>query len=50
MIEALEFLVLSSSFGLSDNWGHWRGPPGNGVAPGANPRLECSELIFAIVQ
>jgi outer membrane protein assembly factor BamB len=27
----------------ADNWGHWRGPTGNGVAPNANPPTQWSE-------
>lgn len=26
----------------ADNWGHWRGPTGNGVAPNATPPVEFS--------
>jgi outer membrane protein assembly factor BamB len=31
------------STAYADNWGHWRGPTGNGVAVNAKPPLEWSE-------
>jgi len=27
---------------MADNWAHWRGPTGNGVAPNANPPVQWS--------
>ena len=35
-------LVLMSPVALADNWGHWRGPTGNGAAPMATPPTEWS--------
>ncbi len=35
-------LVLLSSFATADNWGHWRGPTGNGTALNASPPTEWS--------
>ena len=39
--------VLSISFTMSlvsaDNWGHWRGPTGNGVALAGNPPTKWSD-------
>lgn len=31
------FAVCMATNGLADNWAHWRGPLGNGVAPKATP-------------
>jgi outer membrane protein assembly factor BamB len=36
------FLLLGSQ-AEADNWGHWRGPTGNGVATGATPPIEWSD-------
>ena len=35
-------LLLLSSQSNADNWGHWRGPTGNGVAANATPPTEWS--------
>ena len=35
-------IVLMGPAALADNWGHWRGPTGNGVAPTATPPTEWS--------
>ncbi|MFM7213676.1 MAG: PQQ-binding-like beta-propeller repeat protein [Verrucomicrobiota bacterium] len=46
---ALPMLALMTGFGATaatsevQNWPAWRGPLGNGVAPGANPPMEWSE-------
>lgn len=39
------FSILLALPGLltADNWGHWRGPIGNGVAPNAKPPIEWSD-------
>jgi outer membrane protein assembly factor BamB len=36
------FVVQMSPLAIADNWGHWRGPEGNGVAPHASPPTEWS--------
>jgi outer membrane protein assembly factor BamB len=38
-------LFLLSPLGTvyAENWGHWRGPTGNGVSPNATPPLEWSQ-------
>ncbi len=36
-------LSLIGSSAMADNWGHWRGPTGNGVAPQAKPPTTWSE-------
>lgn len=33
-------LALLGDVGYADQWAHWRGPTGNGVAPDANPPVE----------
>ena len=35
-------MVLLTSIAHADNWAHWRGPTGNGVALNANPPTEWS--------
>lgn len=44
---ALSLAVLTASAAAQtkahDNWPQWRGPTGNGVAPGAKPPIEWSE-------
>lgn len=35
-------LLTLSSVAVADNWGHWRGPIGNGAAVDANPPTEWS--------
>ena len=35
-------IVLMGPAALADNWGHWRGPTGNGVAPTATPPTDWS--------
>ena len=37
------FVVLSSSNVEAENWAHWRGPTGNGVALNATPPTEFSD-------
>ena len=37
------FFLFSTQAALADNWGHWRGPAGNGAAEDANPPTEWSE-------
>lgn len=39
---AILWLVVLSSQSKADNWGHWRGPTGNGVALGATPPTHWS--------
>ena len=39
---ALVFVTLSPP-AHADNWGHWRGPNGNGVALNASPPTEWSK-------
>ncbi|MBM4077007.1 MAG: PQQ-like beta-propeller repeat protein, partial [Planctomycetes bacterium] len=41
-IVAISGLFLTS-VASADNWGHWRGPTGNGVALNANPPIEWNE-------
>ncbi|MFN9719242.1 MAG: PQQ-binding-like beta-propeller repeat protein [Planctomycetota bacterium] len=36
-------LLISVSAVQADNWGHWRGPVGNGVSPTATPPISWSE-------
>ena len=39
----LTVILLSlNSVIMADNWGHWRGPTGNGVAPHGAPPTEWS--------
>lgn len=38
----LGILCCAAGAVQADNWGHWRGPTGNGVAPDANPPVEFS--------
>ncbi|HAV63278.1 MAG TPA: hypothetical protein DCY13_13050, partial [Verrucomicrobiales bacterium] len=40
---ALTLCLSTTSLLAAGNWPQWRGPTGNGVAPGANPPLEWSE-------
>jgi outer membrane protein assembly factor BamB len=44
-ITALTAIVLSSANGLADDhqWGHWRGPIGNGISTTATPPTQWSE-------
>lgn len=37
------FSVVFLSNSLADNWGHWRGPTGNGTSPTAHPPTEWSD-------
>lgn len=37
LLTLLSCLVLTGSAVHADNWAHWRGPEGNGTAPGATP-------------
>jgi outer membrane protein assembly factor BamB len=37
------FSLLLTQVAFADNWGHWRGPTGNGAAEDANPPTEWSE-------
>lgn len=39
---SLVLLVICSGPVAADNWGHWRGPTGNGSSPGATPPTEWS--------
>lgn len=36
-------ICFTGSFVSADNWGHWRGPTGNGVAPTGNPPTKWTE-------
>ena len=36
-------LFSTAQAALADNWGHWRGPTGNGVAENASPPTEWSD-------
>ncbi len=36
------FLFLFSPIAVAENWGHWRGPTGNGTAANAKPPIEWS--------
>ena len=38
---ALVFFLITQ-VALADNWGHWRGPTGNGAATDATPPTEWS--------
>ena len=40
---SLLFIVFAYSDASADNWGHWRGPGGNGVAENATPPIEWSD-------
>ena len=40
---SLVFATFAVSLAQADNWGHWRGPSGNGVAENANPPTEWSD-------
>lgn len=42
MFSLLPVLALFATTARADNWPHWRGPNGNGVAPQANPPTEWS--------
>ena len=35
-------ILLLGSHSQAENWGHWRGPTGNGTAPNATPPTEWS--------
>ena len=37
------FFAVFACMAQADNWGHWRGPTGNGVAVNANPPVEFSD-------
>ncbi|WP_373652253.1 PQQ-binding-like beta-propeller repeat protein [Schlesneria sp. DSM 10557] len=39
-VSAIVAILCFSSVVHAENWGHWRGPTGNGTAPSANPPLE----------
>ena len=41
-LPSILFLAMSQSTVMADNWAHWRGPTGNGVAPDAHPPVEWS--------
>jgi outer membrane protein assembly factor BamB len=47
MVRKIILTVCFTVFGISqshaDNWGHWRGPTGNGVAENATPPTEWSD-------
>ena len=43
IIFTLVFAVLGISNAHADNWGHWRGPTGNGIAENAAPPTEWSD-------
>ena len=42
-ISVFTILTLTLSLTHADNWSHWRGPDGNGVAPNATPPVEWSD-------
>jgi len=42
LVLSLGLLVTSSAGAEADNWGHWRGPTGNGSSPTANPPTHFS--------
>ncbi|MFO1096510.1 MAG: PQQ-binding-like beta-propeller repeat protein, partial [Planctomycetaceae bacterium] len=42
LLPALLVLTTVASLANADNWPHWRGPNGNGVAPEATPPTEWS--------
>ena len=42
IVIALLALLCATSLATADNWGHWRGPTGNGAAD-ANPPTQWSE-------
>ena len=41
-IRLLLFLLMMESVAMADNWGHWRGPTGNGIALQGTPPTEWS--------
>lgn len=43
IILALVFAAVGISHAHADNWGHWRGPTGNGTAENATPPTEWSD-------
>ena len=40
---ALRAITTINSYSFADNWAHWRGPTGNGVAPTATPPTTWNE-------
>ena len=42
LISALLFVAMLQCPSMADNWAHWRGPTGNGVAPNAQPPVQWS--------
>ena len=53
MIRKILFPLVCAILGISqthaDNWGHWRGPTGNGVAENATPPTEWSDTKLQLV-
>lgn len=43
LVLACLFSLIAACAARADNWSHWRGPEGNGVAPTANPPIEWSD-------
>ncbi len=42
LLTSLLLVALFQCPSTGDNWAHWRGPTGNGVAPGARPPIRWS--------
>lgn len=43
IVFVMAILAVFARMAQADNWGHWRGPTGNGVAVNANPPVEFSD-------
>ncbi len=41
-LSSVLFVAMSQCPSMADNWAHWRGPAGNGVAPNAQPPVQWS--------
>ena len=39
-VSSVLFAVMFPCPSMADNWAHWRGPTGNGVATNAQPPLQ----------